>query len=323
MDKPIILHSGESLLEVNQSHNAFRLLLERDDLSVIANHVAAQSLIWLTPNREQPRFEFYLLLSGRLSMRLGDREETLCAGDSFYFDSLSEDVLLTPMEDTDFLCVSTRPMFSDVTRLVDDMNTLNDQIERKDHYTAGHCKRAMGYANALSQRLELSESRRHSLMLAALYHDVGKCFVPSAVLNKPGRLTDEEFALVREHSAKGEALLKAHFPPEVTQIVRSHHERLDGSGYPDGLKGDQLSMEARILAVSDVFDAMTTDRPYKKAKTNEAAVAEFEGLTQQYDADVITVLKALCQEGTLSSIQRHDIGGAAGASSSDSPTAIA
>ena len=184
----------------------------------------------------------------------------------------------TPIwEDIDFLCASFRPTLFDVAHLVDDMNALNEQIERKDHYTAGHCKRAMGYANALSQRLELSEDRRHSLMLAALYHDVGKCFVPSAVLNKPGRLTDEEFVLIREHCAKGEALLNAHFPPEVTQIVRSHHERLDGSGYPDGLKDGQLSMETRILAVSDVFDAMTSDRPYKKAKSNEAAVAELFG----------------------------------------------
>lgn len=313
MDKPVILRSGESWLEVNQSCNAYRLLLERDDMSVITNHIAAHSLLWLTPNREQPRLEFYLLLSGRLAMRLGDREEILHTGDSFYFDSLSEDILLTPLEDADFLCVSSRPMFSEVAHLVGDMNTLNEQIELKDHYTAGHCKRVMGYANALSQRLELSESRRHSLMLAALYHDVGKCFVPSAVLNKPGQLTDEEYAQVREHCAKGEALLKAHFPPEVTQIVRSHHERLDGSGYPDGLKGEQLSMEARILAVSDVFDAMTTDRPYKKAKTNEVAVSEFEGLTQQYDADVITALKALCQEGLLSSIQRRCGKGAADA----------
>lgn len=305
MDKPVIFHSGESLLEVKQSRNAYRLLLERDDMSIIANHVTAHSLIWLTSNRDQPRLEFYLLLSGQLSMRLGDTEELLRAGDSFYFDSLSDDVLLTPLEDTDFLCISSRPMFSEVTHLVDDMNTLNEQIERKDHYTAGHCKRAMGYANAISQRLELSESRRHNLMLAALYHDVGKCFVPSAVLNKPGKLTAEEFALVREHSARGEELLRAHFPPEVTQIVRSHHERLDGSGYPDGLRDEQLSLETRILAVSDVFDAMTTDRPYKKAKTNEAAVAEFEGLTQQYDADVISVLKALCQEGILRSIQHR------------------
>lgn len=306
MDKPVILRSGEPLLEVSQHRNAYRLLLERDDLSVITNHVAAHSLIWLTPNREQPRLEFYLLLSGRLSMHLDGGEEVLHSGDSFYFDSLSGDILLTPLEDTDFLCISSRPMFSEVTHLVDDMNTLNEQIERKDHYTAGHCRRAMGYANALSQRLALSESRRHSLMLAALYHDVGKCFIPSAVLNKPGRLTSEEFALVREHCAKGEALLKAHFPPEITQIVRSHHERLDGSGYPDALKGEQLSMETRILAVSDVFDAMTTDRPYKKAKTNEAAVAEFEGLTQQYDADVVAALKALCQEGVLTSIQHPD-----------------
>lgn len=214
-------------------------------------------------------------------------------------------------EDIDFLCAEFRPTLFDITHLVDDMNALNEQIERKDHYTAGHCRRAMGYANALSRRLQLSENRRHSLMLAALYHDVGKCFVPSAVLNKPGKLTDEEFALVREHCVQGEALLNAHFPPEVTQIVRSHHERLDGSGYPDGLRDRQLSMETRILAVSDVFDAMTSDRPYKKAKSNEAAVAEFEGLTQQYDADVIAALRALCQEGTLADIQRRSSRGVA------------
>ena len=311
MDKPIILHSGESLLEVGQSRNAFRLLLEREDMCVIVNHVAANSLIWLTPNQNQPRLEFYLLLSGRLSMRLDGREEILCAGDSFYFDNLSEDILLTPLEDSDFLCVGSGPMFTDITHLIDDMNSLNEQIERKDHYTAGHCRRAMAYANALSSRLGLSESRRHSLMLAALYHDVGKCFVPSAVLNKPGRLTEEEYALVREHSARGEALLKAHFPSEVTQIVRSHHERLDGSGYPDGLSGEQVSMEARILAVSDVFDAMTTDRPYKKAKSIEAAAAEFEGLTHLYDADVIAALRSLCQDGSIGTILRGGRSGVA------------
>ena len=130
MDKPVIFHSGESLLEVKQSRNAYRLLLERDDMSIIANHVTAHFLIWLTSNRDQPCLEFYLLLSGKLSMRLGDTEELLRAGDSFYFDSLSDDVLLTPLEDTDFLCISSRPMFSEVTHLVDDMNTLNEQIER-------------------------------------------------------------------------------------------------------------------------------------------------------------------------------------------------
>jgi putative two-component system response regulator len=150
-------------------------------------------------------------------------------------------------------------------------------LEAKDVYTSGHSQRVTEISVAIAKHLGLPSETIEKIRLAGLVHDIGKIGVREAVLNKPGSLSDEEFEHVRLHSVTGERILKPIVDDgEVLKAVRHHHERYDGTGYPDGLKGEQIPQLARIIAVADTFDAMTSERPYRKALTKDVACAEVE-----------------------------------------------
>jgi len=149
-------------------------------------------------------------------------------------------------------------------------------LEAKDAYTRGHSIRVSQYAVATASRLGFDGPGLDGIRLGGELHDIGKIGTREAVLHKAGALTAEEFRQITEHPALGERMLAplAHESPDVLRIVRSHHERLDGAGFPDGLRGDKIPIEARIVAVADAFDAMTTRRPYRDPKPADAAVCE-------------------------------------------------
>ncbi len=147
-------------------------------------------------------------------------------------------------------------------------------IESADHYTQGHCERVATYACALARDVDLDESVLLWFRMGALLHDVGKIEIPAEILNKPGSLTPEEAALMREHAARGDALLSGiAFPWDIRPMVRHHHERWDGHGYPDRLGGTQIPRAARILCIADVFDALTSARSYRGAYAPADAAA--------------------------------------------------
>jgi putative nucleotidyltransferase with HDIG domain len=146
-------------------------------------------------------------------------------------------------------------------------------IESKDPYTLGHCERVADYACALARDLGFDEITMFWFRIGALLHDVGKIVVPSEILNKPGKLSDEEREIMERHAAAGSDLLRdIDFPWDVLPMVRGHHERWDGRGYPDKLAGEHIDLTARIICVADVFDALTTDRPYRAAFTRDQAL---------------------------------------------------
>jgi HD-GYP domain-containing protein (c-di-GMP phosphodiesterase class II) len=152
---------------------------------------------------------------------------------------------------------------------------LVDAIEAKDIVTLGHVRRVSAYALAIGKRLRLNANALRSLALAAEMHDVGKIGVPDHILAKPGPLTAEEFAEMQLHSRRGGDIAgRVKALAAVAPIIRAHHERLSGSGYPDGLRGDEIPLLARIVAVADSYDAMTSTRPYREPMTRDAAVAE-------------------------------------------------
>jgi putative two-component system response regulator len=152
------------------------------------------------------------------------------------------------------------------------MTMLGHIVEARDPYTEGHCQRLAEYATALGAVLHLDESDLDTLNRGAVLHDVGKIALPDSVLLKPGRLDPDELALMREHPVVGDNLCRTVRSLErVRPIVRSHHERQDGRGYPDRLSGDEIPLLAQIVAVVDVFDALTTNRPYRGAMTAKAA----------------------------------------------------
>jgi putative two-component system response regulator len=147
-------------------------------------------------------------------------------------------------------------------------------IEAKDPYTEGHCTRLSKYSVELASALGLPEEERVALRRAGIVHDIGKVAVPERILLKPGPLTDEERKIIEQHPIVGERICQPLRSFRlVLPVIRHHHEKLDGSGYPDGLKGDAIPMTARIMTTVDVYDALTTDRPYRSAHSSEEAFA--------------------------------------------------
>jgi putative two-component system response regulator len=165
-------------------------------------------------------------------------------------------------------------------RLTDDLEsaeslflTLGRFIEARDPYTVNHCDRLAQYATALGSSLNLDPSELDALYRGAFIHDIGKIAIPDRILLKKGKLTRDEYELMKQHPVIGDDLCRTvRLLDAVRPIVRHHHERLDGRGYPDGLAGDEIPLLARIVKVVDVFDALTTDRPYRKALTMDAAL---------------------------------------------------
>jgi diguanylate cyclase (GGDEF)-like protein/putative nucleotidyltransferase with HDIG domain len=163
-----------------------------------------------------------------------------------------------------------------------------EAIEAKDRFTQGHCERVADLACAIAERAGFDARALFWFRIGALLHDVGKLVVPPEVLNKPGKLTDDEWALVRSHATVGvEMLADTEFPWDVRPIVESHHERWDGRGYPHGLRGEDIPLVARILCVADVYDALTSARSYKRALTHDEAMAILrQDVGTQFDPEV-------------------------------------
>ena len=153
-------------------------------------------------------------------------------------------------------------------------------LEAKDHYTRGHSMRVAEYTVRLAVGMGLDRYMVEKLHLAAVLHDLGKIAVPGEILNKAGPLGSEEFALIKQHPDLGVKILQALAPAgELLPLVRHHHERYDGSGYPAGLKGESIPLGARIIALADSFDAMTSDRVYRPALPVDAALAEIKRMS--------------------------------------------
>jgi hypothetical protein len=176
------------------------------------------------------------------------------------------------------------------TQTLESLFELADILDERDKYTHGHSQRVGHYAEQLAIQLEMTGDRTHLTFLAGRLHDIGKCAIDNEILHKPGALDDGERGQMQRHPEVGSAML-AHFSlfREVAQFVRGHHERWDGDGYPDGLRGEAIPLEARIIAVVDSYDAMTTTRPYRVALGHAEAVRRLgAGAGQQWDPTVVT-----------------------------------
>jgi len=174
-------------------------------------------------------------------------------------------------------------------------------VEKRDPYTAGHQQRVAHLAKAIAQEMGVAEERIDGIRMAGLIHDLGKISVPAEILNKPGRISKIEFDLIKTHCEVGYEILESiEFPWPIAQMVLQHHERMDGSGYPSGLKSEEILMEAKILGVADVVEAMASHRPYRPALGIDKALAEIiknKGIL--YAPDVVDVCLKLDREKGL------------------------
>ncbi len=178
------------------------------------------------------------------------------------------------------------------------LEALGDALDLKDAETDGHSKRVTAFTIAIARAMDLPNDRVRVIARGAFLHDVGKMAIPDAILRKPGRLTPEEQMIMREHAYLGYQMLrKIPFLHEAAQIVYSHQERYDGSGYPRGLKANQIPLGARIFAVADTFDAITSDRPYRAAQSITSARREIQKNSGiQFDPEVVDTFLSLSEE---------------------------
>jgi len=183
--------------------------------------------------------------------------------------------------------------------------TLANVIEAKDKYTDGHTRRVGILSRMLGKRLGLEQERLNMLEVAGLIHDIGKVGVPENILNKPNKLTIEEFEVIKKHAEIGETIIKPLGSlRECLVPVRSHHEKLNGSGYPDGLKGEEVTLETRILCVADIFDALYSDRPYRSKMSIEKARQILAQDTENgcLDRQVVNSLFELIDSGEIEKV---------------------
>ena len=178
------------------------------------------------------------------------------------------------------------------------IETLRFVVETRDKETRGHSERVSALAAAIAEEMGLPDKEVERIRIAGLFHDIGKVGVPDAVLLKPGKLTKEEFEEIKQHPVDGEKILASYAPfKEMLPIVRQHHERYNGSGYPDGLIGDEISLGARITAVADCFDAMISNRVYRKGLSFEVTMEQIvEGKETQFDGQIVEVLLRLIEK---------------------------
>jgi len=177
--------------------------------------------------------------------------------------------------------------------LLETLKALIMTIDAKDSYTRAHSERVTQYSLNIADELNCTQEEKDVIKFAAFLHDIGKVGIPDSILLKPGSLTDREFSTIKTHTITGENIvMPLGLLPQERWLIRSHHERIDGSGYPDGLKGKEIPLLACILAVADSYDAMTSDRPYRKAKSHVEAMSELEAMSNiKYHEDVVRAFK--------------------------------
>ena len=184
------------------------------------------------------------------------------------------------------------------------MNTVRVAMilsEMRDPYTAGHERRVAEIAVAISVELGFDSRRQEGMRVAGYLHDVGKIGIPAEILSKPGKLSEHEFSLIKDHAQAGyDVLTRVKFPWPIAEIALQHHERMDGTGYPKGVKGDDILIEARILGVADTVEAMSSHRPYRAGLGLEKALAEIErGRETAYDSSVVDACLKLFRENSF------------------------
>lgn len=300
-----ITAAGESAAE---SEPSTRLLSKHGDLEVILHRIKGESVVWLFPASDPNAMEYFFIHAGGVDLALDDGLVSLTAGESFTVSALTRDIPVKMHGDSEILYVTNCPAFDSVKLVDDSLKELLTRIDEKDHYTSRHSKAVLQYSLALYDGMQDRgpDIPRDDLAFAALFHDVGKCFVPTEVLQKPDKLEQHEMRYILRHPIDSGRMLLQDFGEQIAEIARNHHERLDGSGYPRGLYAEDISLSSQIVAVADVFDAMTTNRGYNEVKTFLEAAEELVSLPQQFDSRITTVLMQLVKSNAL------EEGGAAG-----------
>lgn len=269
------LKDGGYLERVEQKSGTLALLAKQGNLEVMEQMIIKDKEFCVFPGESEELVEFFYILYGNVKNVTLDLN--LSQGDVFYVNRLNEPQYFQAMEETKLLYVVNDSIFSMLSDSIKNLTSKIRVVEEKDTYTTKHSTRVMDYTYKLAKKL----SSEHDMFLhmmelsyASMFHDIGKVDIPDSVLLKPGKLTAEEYECIKDHPTLGKKYADEIKFINIGPIIEQHHERYDGSGYPKGLKGDEICLEAQVISIVDTYDAMTSERVYRKAFTSEEAVTE-------------------------------------------------
>lgn len=289
------------LEEVNNGATTLSLLGRGNGIELMKQTVLADSIFLLFPSQDKDAQEFFYILSGEIEANINGELVKLGPDAFLTAKNLEGTVQFKTLTDLTILSVSTVPVFHYLSNIVSKLRSIGEAVEKKDRYTFNHSARVSNYAVKTASKMNLRKEQMENLLLASILHDIGKINIPEEILKKPSKLTNEEFEMVKKHPGDGAAMIRDTPYADIADIVEQHHERVNGKGYPFGLEGNEILIEAKIIGVCDTFDAMTEDRAYRSAFSAEYAIAEIKSMIGvQYDGEVVKAFEqVLKEEGKL------------------------
>ncbi|MGD6830965.1 HD domain-containing phosphohydrolase [Sutcliffiella halmapala] len=293
---------GTSLEKVNLDNFDISLLSRGNGAEVMIQSISKDNIFYIYPGESPEVMEFFYILQGEVVCELNGEKIILGPHDYYSASNLQEPIHFNALTDVSYLWFITEPTFYHISQNVTELKKMVEKVEERDPYTSKHSDRVSKYSIKISRKMKLEKEKLENLYIASYLHDIGKINIPTEILNKPGKLTEKEYSIVKLHPLDGANMVKGFYNEEIPKIIEQHHERLNGSGYPNGIKGDEILLEARIISVSDTYDAMTEDRAYRKAYSAAYAMEEIRRLTPtHYDQTVVNALEEILkEEGHLS-----------------------
>lgn len=271
------------------------LCLRKGDRLTLVPTIEPDKNVSLKKSR-QPNTEIYYVLEGLLRSEFSEPQH-LGRGDIVVARDLEDTTIFDVESDVKIICITTQPTFREFSGIVHDLMRLAVEVEVKDKGSAEHCARVSGFAVRMGRQLGLPNDRLLQLDYGAYLHDLGKVKVPLEILLKPARLDEAEWKIIKKHPIYGRELVEGTAISDVGLIIEQHHERFDGSGYPHGLVGTEILTESYLVAVADSFDAMTSNRPYHDASSQQHAVAEIQkGSDRFYPREVVKAFLACVED---------------------------
>lgn len=273
-------------------------LMSSFDGTEVIHHKLHKNARWVIgPEEGWYALEFIYVLSGVLILCLEEEKIYLKPGDRLSAVPIKKDCFFTTHVGADFLYITSQPVFHNYSNTIQKFKELAISVEKKDGYTVEHCSRIKSLSMVIGEHIGLNNKELYQLNLGSFLHDIGKINIPDRVLKKPGKLTSDEWNIMKSHPTQGRMILEeSNFPYllEAAPIVEQHHERFDGSGYPYGIKNKEILIGSSIVAVVDSYDAMTTDRVYRKGMKKEEAFEEiYKGKGTLYHPDVVDTFFAV------------------------------
>jgi HD-GYP domain-containing protein (c-di-GMP phosphodiesterase class II) len=270
-----IFNANDALDRVQLPYSELRLLAADGGVEVMVQELKAGSTFDVYPKKDRSvLIEFFYVLEGELEFTGYEENQKIHSGDYIYVKDIDHTCTFNVNINSKVLFVSPQPIFHYIGEVISTLHQINQEIDEKDKYTLNHCERVQNLAVKIALEMNIDRGKLSGLAVGALFHDLGMISIDDDILVKADKLTREELAEMKKHPIHSAKYVKKIKYIDASGIVIQHHEKYNGTGYPKGLKEEEILLEARIISVADAYDAMTNDRPFRKAITQQEAVNE-------------------------------------------------